>query len=389
LIFFVTVLGIVLSFLIFINRAERFGPNFYFALFFFSHSFFAVTSFAFLSEGYRVFIANIYPYSIILNMASGPFLYIYFKAVFKPNYKFKKVYLLHFLPSLLFFINGFPYLFMDSELKNRLINEFTTNPATVFKLPTLIFPYIFHVIFRVVQSFIYLLLAFRLFINSFKRNKFKFKNDQGYHYSYYCLSFLFAFGYYGTSIYAGLNINPSNTLFASQPGYINSLIASPRLLNALFILTALFHPRLVFEKYFVIQKGKPNQSTRNSNTSNETDGQKYDLDEIERLFTEYMLSKPYLKMGFSLNSISDGTKLPVHQISYFIKQRYNQNFNDWKNELRINHAVELIESGEAMHLTLESISMQCGYRSRANFVDAFKKMKGMPPSEFLAKFNKA
>jgi AraC-like DNA-binding protein len=278
---------------------------------------------------------------------------------------------------------------MDSELKNRLINEFTTNPATVFKLPTLIFPYIFHVIFRVVQSFIYLLLAFRLFINSFKRNKFKFKNDQGYHYSYYCLSFLFAFGYYGTSIYAGLNINPSNTLFASQPGYINSLIASPRLLNALFILTALFHPRLVFEKYFVIQKGKPNQSTRNSNTSNETDGQKYDLDEIERLFTEYMLSKPYLKMGFSLNSISDGTKLPVHQISYFIKQRYNQNFNDWKNELRINHAVELIESGEAMHLTLESISMQCGYRSRANFVDAFKKMKGMPPSEFLAKFNKA
>ncbi len=389
MIFFVTVLGIVLSILIFINRAQPFGPNFYFALFFFCHSFFAVTSFAFLSEGFRLFIANIYPYSVILNMAAGPLMYIYFLSVFKPEFKFKKYHLLHFIPSVLFFLNGSPYIFMDAALKNRMIDEFLTNPAIVFKLPTLVFPYLFHVIFRVGQSFIYLLLAFQLFFTSFKNNQFKFQNVQGYHYSYYCLSFFFAFGYYGISIYAGIKINPANNLFSSQPEYINSLVASPRFLNALFILTALFHPKLVFEKYFHEQSRKTNQSARKPNHANESDGQKYDLDEIERLFSEYMLSKPCLEMGFSLNSISDGTKLPVHQISYFIKQRYNQSFNDWKNELRIKHAIELIDSGEAKQLTLESISMQCGYRSRANFVDAFKKVTGKTPSEYLAKHNKS
>jgi AraC-like DNA-binding protein len=166
---------------------------------------------------------------------------------------------------------------------------------------------------------------------------------------------------------------------------LNFLLILSRTSFTLFILVSLFHPKIVFEKFF-IEQGK---IVRKLNTPTDPDVQKYDLDEIERLFTEYMLTKPCLEMGFSLNSISDGTKLPVHQISYFIKQRYNQSFNDWKNELRINHAVELIESGEAKQLTLESISMQCGYRSRANFVDAFKKVMNMTPSDYLAKHNKS
>jgi len=389
LIFFVTVLGIVLSFLIFINRAERFGPNLFLALFIFCHSFFAVTSFAFLSEGFRYIISYVYPYSVILNMAAGPLMYFYFASVFKPSFKFTRWHLLHFIPSIFFFLNGSPFIYMDPIAKERLIEEFLTSPAIAFRLPTLFFPYYYHVIFRMLSAFIYLLFAFRLFFNSFKSNKFRINNESGYHYGYYCLSFLFAFGFYSMTIYVGVNLNPADNTIINDPVAINSLVSSPRVLNALFILTALFHPKLVFEKYFIEQAKKSSKISRNPGLPSDPEASKYDLDEIERVFTEYMLTKPCLEMGFSLNCMSDGMKLPVHQISYFIKQRYNQNFNDWKNEIRINHAVELIESGEAKHLTLESISMQCGYRSRANFVDAFKKMKGMPPSEFLAKFNKA
>jgi AraC-like DNA-binding protein len=86
--------------------------------------------------------------------------------------------------------------------------------------------------------------------------------------------------------------------------------------------------------------------------------------------------------------ISNGTKLPVHQISYYIKHQYDLTFIEWKNEQRIKHAVELINAGHADQLTLESISLQCGYLSRANFVEAFKKVMGLTPSEFLANHNK-
>jgi AraC-like DNA-binding protein len=153
-------------------------------------------------------------------------------------------------------------------------------------------------------------------------------------------------------------------------------------------LPALFHPKLVFEKYF-IEKSKSDRSIKHKNsTLQDAESTKYDLDEIERLFSAYIKDQPYLKAGFSLNMISEGTKLPVHQISYFIKTRYALTFNEWKNELRIKHAVELINAGHAEQLTLESISMQCGYLSRANFLDAFKKVMGITPSEYLANYNK-
>ncbi len=383
MIFFVTVLGIVLSVLIFINRAERFGPNFYFALFIFCHSFFAITSFAILSEGFRWFVAHIYPYSVLLNMAAGPFMYIYFQSVFKPDFKFNKYHLLYFIPSVLFFINSAPFIFMDPVAKDQFIDQFMADPDVAFRLPTLVYPYFAHVLFRMTQSFIYLLLSFRLFFISFKANQFRIQNVHGYHYGYYCFCFLFGFGFYSMTIYVGIHLNPENQYLFSDPFEMNNLIASPRILNALFITTALFHPKLVFEKYFTDKSKYSIPTVRKPNLPVELENQKYDLAEIEKLFNEFIENKPFLEMGFSLNAMSDGTKLPVHQISYYIKHHYDLSFNEWKNEQRIKHAIQLIDEGLAQQLTLESISMQCGYRSRANFVEAFKKVMGMPPSEYL------
>jgi AraC-like DNA-binding protein len=388
MIFFVTILGIVLSILIFLNRAERFGSNFYLALFIFCHSFFAITAFAFLSSEFRWFITRIYPFSVLMNLSAGPFLYLYFASVFQPNFKFSKKHLLHFVPSVLFFINASPYLFMGESEKNAFVNAFLNNHSIAFNVPTLLVPYYIHVVFRAIQSFLYLLISFRFFFISFRSNHFRIRNSQGYHYGYYCLCFLFGFGFYGMFIYVGLNINPTNSTYFGSVGAMNTLIASPRFLNALFILTALFYPKLVFEKYF-IEKSKPElSSSKRKNPALDPEAAKYDMMEIERLFTEYIETRPYLLPGFSLSMISDGTKLPVHQISYYIKHHYDLTFNEWKNEQRIHYAVELINAGLAEQLTLESISLQCGYRSRANFVEAFKKVKGITPSEFLANFNK-
>lgn len=389
MIFFVTILGIVLSILIFLNRAVRFGSNFYFALFIFCHSIFAVTSFSFLSEGFRAFIAQAFPYSVIFNMAAGPLMYIYFLSIFRPNFKFKSIYFLHFIPSLLFFINGSPYIFMESLSKSQLIERFITDPLVAFQIPTLLWPYSYHVIFRMLQSFFYLFISFNLFFRAFKSNHFKFKNEHGYHFSYYFFSFLFAFGFYITTLYIGLNHESFSGIVMSDYVGINTIVSSPRIFNALFILSALFHPQLVFEKYFIKNTNNRATSKEKSDFVSSSESFKYDLVEIERLFSAYMESQPCLEPGFSLNSISEGTHLPVHQISYFIKVRYEMSFNDWKNQKRIKHAVSLIELGLAEQVTLESISLQCGYRSRANFVEAFKKVMGMTPSEYLNNHNKS
>lgn len=386
MIFFVTALGFILSGLIFINRTNKYGSNFYLALFIFFSSFYAVTSFSFISNEFRWLITKIYPFVIIPNMAAGPFLYLYFASVFKSNWSFKPIHLVHFLPAVIFFINGTDYIFLDPIQKGKLIKSFLVDTHAVFNMPTLFLPYYWHVIFRMIQTFCYVLVCIYLFTVSFKSQGFKFKSLGKISYGYYLFFLLFFVGHFFTTLIIGIQVNPRFDSLLDHPDKLSLMLMTSRTFFTLFIITTLASPKVVFEKYF---DDKRNNVIRKAKIESEyeslaQDSAKYDLNEIDRLFSEYLLTEPFLKPGFSLTTISDEIKFPVHQISYYIKRRFDQNFNEWKNELRVNYAVGLINEGKAELLTLESISMQCGYLSRANFVDSFKKVLNKTPSEYLA-----
>jgi AraC-like DNA-binding protein len=389
MIFFVTALGFILSALIFVNRSDKYGSNFFLALFIFLNSFYAVTSFSFISNEFRWLITKIYPFVIIPNMASGPFMYLYFLSVFKPNFKLKPIHLVHFLPVLIFFMNGFDYLFWDSTQKAKLIQTFMEDTHAVFSMPTLFFPYYYHVIFRMVQTFIYVLLCLHLFWVSFKLNEFRLTNSK-IPYTYYIFFLLFFIGHYFTTLLIGIRVNPKFDNLLENSDQLAILLLSSRIFFTLFIVVTLFNPKVVFEKYFDVKKNKVIHRAKIELEfeSMSADSAKYDLKEIDNLFSDYLLTNPYLQPGFSLSIISDEIKVPVHQISYYIKNRFGQTFNEWKNELRVHYAVDLINDGQADFLTLESISIQCGYLSRANFVDAFKKVLDKMPSEYLAEHRK-
>jgi AraC-like DNA-binding protein len=108
------------------------------------------------------------------------------------------------------------------------------------------------------------------------------------------------------------------------------------------------------------------------------------FDELNEKFEAYALENPCLKSGFTLSDISMALGVPTHQISLYFKNYRGVSFNTWKNEMRIKHSIMLIESGEANNLTLESIALSCGYRSRTNFIEAFKLQTGKLPSDFLS-----
>jgi AraC-like DNA-binding protein len=387
LIFFVTILGFVIALLVLLNRVEKFGPNFYLALFIFFNSFYAVTSFSFVSNEFRWIITKLYPFIILPNMAAGPFMYLFFVHTFNSNFKFKPIHLLHFVPSIIFFVNGSDYLFWDSTEKAFLIKKFMTNSGAVFAMPTLIFDYYWHVLFRMLQTFVYVILSARLFYVNFKSIGFKLNTDNQIPYRYLLFFLVFFIFHFLTTLVIGIRVNPKVDNLLGNLGELNTLISSSRTAFTLFILTTLFHPKVVFEKFFDVKKIKTIKRSKIDSEfeSGTVESAKYDLVEIDRVFTEHMLSQPYLQPGFSLSTLSDEIKVPVHQISYYIKHRYSQTFNEWKNEIRVQYAVGLINDGKADLLTLESISIQCGYRSRANFIEAFKKEMNQTPSDYLAK----
>jgi AraC-like DNA-binding protein len=108
-----------------------------------------------------------------------------------------------------------------------------------------------------------------------------------------------------------------------------------------------------------------------------------DFKEMSDQLNEYFQGKSYLKPGFNLSVITKETQIPYHKLTNYFTMYLGVNFNDWKNDIRIAHAVDLIDHGRAKNLTLESIAYSCGYLSRSNFVNAFRKKMGMTPSEYV------
>lgn len=61
----------------------------------------------------------------------------------------------------------------------------------------------------------------------------------------------------------------------------------------------------------------------------------------------------------------------------------NTNFNAWKNKLKIEYAVALINSGELNQITIEALAMKSGFKSYSNFFTVFKAQLNIAPSEYI------
>jgi AraC-like DNA-binding protein len=59
-----------------------------------------------------------------------------------------------------------------------------------------------------------------------------------------------------------------------------------------------------------------------------------------------------------------------------------KSFPDLISEMRVEHAIALIESDNKKKYTLEAIGNMSGFHSRTTFYVSFKKHKGVSPLEF-------
>lgn len=98
---------------------------------------------------------------------------------------------------------------------------------------------------------------------------------------------------------------------------------------------------------------------------------------IQHMSTE----KPFRKQGFTIQDLSNQTGIPVYQLSPLINGYFKMNFANWVNRNRVEYFLEL--ATDNAHLTLEALSREAGFISRSTFINAFKKEKGVTPSEYL------
>ncbi len=105
--------------------------------------------------------------------------------------------------------------------------------------------------------------------------------------------------------------------------------------------------------------------------------------EFSMMIQKYLEGMPFLKKDFTLSQMSFDLKVPERVISNYINKELDKTFGEWKNDLRINYACDLIDKGLAKKITIEAISAEVGFVSRSKFIDAFKVRKGQTPSVYI------
>jgi AraC-like DNA-binding protein len=104
---------------------------------------------------------------------------------------------------------------------------------------------------------------------------------------------------------------------------------------------------------------------------------------LKSLLADYLVGSPFINNKFSLKKMSFELDMSERDITDYLKNMLHTNFTDWKNKLRLDYAVKLINSGQSNFLTIQGISQSVGILSRSKFIDLFKKNTGMTPSEYI------
>lgn len=92
--------------------------------------------------------------------------------------------------------------------------------------------------------------------------------------------------------------------------------------------------------------------------------------------------KLFLNKDLCLAQLSEETGITGHKISYLINAELRLNFNDYVNLKRIQYLLENINAPILKNLSIEKMSLICGFGSRASCFRALRKHKGKSLKHF-------
>lgn len=108
----------------------------------------------------------------------------------------------------------------------------------------------------------------------------------------------------------------------------------------------------------------------------------------ESLLVLMKADAPYLNPKLSLFQLAKAMSIQPNQLSQVINTHSKQNFFDFINQYRVEAVKTRIKNNDYEKYTLLSISMDCGFNSKASFNRAFKKHCGMTPSAYRKQIEK-
>jgi AraC-like DNA-binding protein len=296
----------------------------------------------------------------------GPLLLLYVKFMTKPDRKFSRMALLHFLPFIAFFTLS--VIFRTKPLVRDLRSFFEPDEFISLRI-------IYSVSFFLSIT-IYSILAFV----EIKRHQDNLKNLVSYTSGIITLNWLkvisisFYAAYFILFILGGLNMIGNYIPF--DPYFI------------IFGFIAIFS--FAFSFYGIKQPEIFGQVVK-SNGDDRKDPEKYIKsglrdnhaeDYLKKLISFVENNKPYLDRDLNIHELSNMTGIQRHHITQVLNEKYKRNFFTFINEYRVKEVIERFSDPKFNRYTILAIAFDAGFNSKTAFNSIFKNQTGLTPSQY-------
>ena len=100
---------------------------------------------------------------------------------------------------------------------------------------------------------------------------------------------------------------------------------------------------------------------------------------LDRFKEKQMFLSPEIKVEVAARML----KVPKVVLSKTLSKDGETNFNDYVNDLRIDHFIEKLKSNEHLKYSIMGLAESSGFKSKATFNRAFKKRMNVTPTEYI------
>ena len=329
-----------------------------------------------------IFLIHYFPFYLL----NTPFLYFYVRAIFTERVRLQKWDYLHFLPFFVILLNIIPYSLQPWGVKVDFVEKFHRDSRLIYQVHFPFISFTFYFIFRSIISTGYVIVCGNILWKAMVQGKLKLAKDLE-KWLLICLILVALFNL-SLLIFSLISLKSNNGILVFDINGRGRSVAT--VIMAVLTGSIYFFPKILYG----LQTPTGNSITdiialnkKISKASNAPEFSKSRLKLVAIALENYLPGKHYLEPGFCLSDLVKELGMPEHLLTYYFNNHKGVTFLKWKNQLRIQEAIALLNAGKAETNTLESVGKACGYKSRSNFIDSFKSQTGESPSAFLKRIS--
>ena len=299
----------------------------------------------------------------------GPLLFLYVKFMTDPGRRFNWLFLLHFIPFIVFFTVS--VIFREQHLMQDLRNFFV--PDRFISL-------------RIVYSTCFFLSVTIYSILTFieiKKHQNNLKNLISYTSGVITLNWLkiisisFYTAYFILFILGGINMIGNYIPF--DPYFVSfGFIA---LFSFVYSFYGIKQP-VIFGQELKQDAADKKETDKYIKSGLKPDQARYYL---QKLISYVEVNKPYLNRDLNIHDLSLMTGIQRHNITQVLNENHRRNFFTFINEYRVKEVIGRFSDPKYNHYTILAIAFDAGFNSKTTFNSIFKNQTGLTPSKFREK----